>query len=336
MRPIRVEARARIASPLTEKAFADRRRGDWEELDELVRRAEPRGAKRLDPHEAARFAPLYRSVCSDLAAAEAARYSAMLVEYLRGLTASAHGVLYTAATTKTPQSVRRAWLVAFPLAIRRRPRATLVAAALFFVPLVIGLLLSIRDPTFAFRVAPEATLRPLAEAYAKGFDGARSSGTSSFMAGFYVYNNVSIALRCFALGVFAGVGSAFYLFQNGLTIGAILGYVTAKGAGVNVLLFIIGHGSLELGAIVLSGGAGLSLGWSLVAPGDKTRIDSMRHAARDVMIIVAGAVVMLLFAAFLEAFWSASSAPPAVKVGVGGALLVLVVAYALLGGRDSS
>ena len=54
------------------------------------------------------------------------------------------------------------------------------------------------------------------------------------MAGFYVYNNVGIALRCFALGIFGGLGSAFYLVQNGLSIGAILGYVASQGAGENI------------------------------------------------------------------------------------------------------
>ena len=60
------------------------------------------------------------------------------------------------------------------------------------------------------------------------------------------------ALRCFALGIFGGLGSAFYLVQNGLSIGAILGYVASQGAGENILVFIVGHGSLELGAIVLA------------------------------------------------------------------------------------
>ena len=45
------------------------------------------------------------------------------------------------------------------------------------------------------------------------------------MAGFYVNNNVGIALRCFATGLAFGLGSAFYLVENGLATGAIMGYV---------------------------------------------------------------------------------------------------------------
>jgi len=156
------------------------------------------------------------------------------------------------------------------------------------------------------------------------------------MAGFYVYNNVGIALRCFALGIFGGLGSAFYLVQNGLTIGAILGYVATQGAGANIGTFIIGHGSLELGAIVLSGGAGHSLGWSVVAPGERTRLASLQRTAREILVIVAGAAVMLVMAAGIEAFWSASSTPRVVKLAVGGSLFLLVVAYVLVAGRGAT
>jgi uncharacterized membrane protein SpoIIM required for sporulation len=209
-----------------------------------------------------------------------------------------------------------------------------LSAALFFIPFAVGMLLTLRDPTFAFRIVPEAMLRPLTEAYAKGFDGGRDGGESAMMAGFYVYNNVGIALRCFALGIFGGLGSAFYLVQNGLSIGAILGYVASQGAGENILTFIVGHGSLELGAIVIAGGAGLAMGWSIIAPGDMTRVQSLQKAARDIVIIVAGAAVMLVMAAAVEGFWSASSMPRPVKLSVGGILFILVMTYIMVAGRQ--
>jgi uncharacterized membrane protein SpoIIM required for sporulation len=176
-------------------------------------------------------------------------------------------------------------------------------------------------------------LRPLTEAYAKGFADGRSAGDSTLMTGCYVNNNVGIALRCFALGVFGGVGSAFYLLHNGLSIGAILGYVGAQGAGNNIVTFVVGHGSFELGAIVLAGGAGLSLGWSLVAPGEKTRVASLQAVAADVVVIVGGAAVMLLVAALIEGFWSGSSVSDSVKRSVGIAFFLMVALYLLLAGR---
>jgi uncharacterized membrane protein SpoIIM required for sporulation len=332
---VEVSARSGITSHVTEAAFAVHRQRDWTELDALVRRAADKGPRALSTKEIARVSPLYRDLCADLARAQAARYSAPLVEYLQGLTASAHGVLY-GGKGRARAVGARAMFGAFPRAVRAHWRAMAIAFVLFFGPLAFGVLASLDDPAFAFRIVPESQLRQLTEAYAKGFDAGRQGGEGALMAGFYVNNNVGIALRCFATGIFGGLGSAFYLVQNGLSIGAILGYVASQGAGGNILVFVVGHSSLELGAIVIAGGAGLTLGWSIVVPGEKTRLASLQDRARDVVVIVCGAAVMLVMAAGVEGFWSGSSIPAQVKFGFGAAMLLLVCAYLLLAGRGGA
>ncbi len=320
-----------LASRVTEAAFVSSRKDDWTALGDLVRITTDRGPKRLSPDDLGRLSPLYRDVCADLARAEASRYSAPLVEFLQTLTAQSHTAIYT-----TPRSARtrlRDAFVAFPRAVRRRKVAVILAFLLFFVPFAFGLIATLHDPEFAYKVAPESMLRPLAEAYGKGFAEGRHDGEGAMMAGFYVNNNVGIALRCFALGIFAGLGSAFYLFQNGLTIGAVMGYVTTQGAGDNILTFVVGHSSFELGAIVLSGAAGMSMGWSIVSPGRKTRLQSLQDTANDVVVIVAGAAVMLLIAAGLEGFWSGSSVPSGIKRAFGLTMLLLVMTYLGFAGR---
>jgi len=328
-----------LVSSLTERAFVDRRQRDWDRLDALARVAQGRGLRRLPPEDIAQLSPLYRDVCADLARAEAARYGAQLIEYLQGLTAAAHTAVYGHAKGRWSApgrgSALRVAVEAFPRAVRRHRVAMLVALLLFFVPFFAGLLATLADPGFAVRIVPEAQLRPLVEAYSRGFDSGRDAGTDALMAGFYVNNNVGIALRCFATGLTFGVGSAFYLVENGLATGAIMGYVAARGAGDNILTFVVGHGSLELGAIVLAGGAGLALGWSIIAPGDRTRIASLQAAARSVVVIVFGAAVMLFMAAAVEGFWSSSSLPAVVKRSVGVGMFVIVMAYMVLGGRGS-
>jgi uncharacterized membrane protein SpoIIM required for sporulation len=329
-----------IVSALTERAFAGRRQRDWDHLDALVRTVQSKGLRRLMPEDIAQLSPLYRDVCADLSRAEAAHYSAPLIDYLQGLAAAAHAVLYGHAKGRwSVAGGRRASLrvaiEAFPRAVRRHKGAMLLAFLLFFVPFFAGLLATLADSTFAVRIVPESQLRPLVDAYKEGFSAGRATGLDAAMAGFYVNNNVGIALRCFATGLFFGVGSAFYLVQNGLATGAIMGYVGAHGAGDNILTFVVGHGSLELGAIVLAGGAGMTLGWSIVAPGDKTRIASLQTTAKSVVIIVFGAAVMLFMAAAVEGFWSSSSLPAVVKRSVGAVMFVLVLAYIVLAGRGS-
>ncbi len=332
-----------VMSSLTEAAFTGRRQREWERLEALLRDVQVRGLRGLPAERVAELSPLYRDSCADLSRAEGARYSAPLVAYVQGLTAAAHAVLYEsgskgrewAAAEASPGSSIRVALELFPRAVRRHRAALLIAFLLFFVPFFGGLFATLADPSFAVRVVPESQLRPLAEAYRQGFESGRGAGLDAAMAGFYVNNNVGIALRCFATGLFLGVGSAFYLVENGLATGAIMGYVASHGAGENILTFVMGHGSLELGAIVLAGSAGLSLGWSIVAPGERTRVASLQATARSVVVVVFGAAAMLLVAAAVEGFWSGSSVPPGVKRAVGAVLFAIVVAYIAFAGRRS-
>ncbi|MEO8801270.1 MAG: stage II sporulation protein M, partial [Polyangiaceae bacterium] len=64
-----------------------------------------------------------------------------------------------------------------------------------------------------------------------------------------------------------------------------------------------------------------------------TRLASLQHAGIDAVILASGAAGMLLIAAAIEAFWSASSLPDDVKRAFGAVALVLVMTYVLLGGR---
>ncbi len=328
-----------LIGALLESAFVARRQREWDELDALVRRATAKGLKSLSPEEVGRVSPLYRDVCADLARAQAARYGAPLLDYLHGLTAAAHGVLYASQTRAHgggPRARAIAWISAFPRTFRKHKWVMALAFALFFVPFFGGLFATLAHPDFAFRVAPEAMLRPLTEAYAKGFDSGRAASMNAGMAGFYVNNNVGIALRCFAVGIFGGIGSAFYLIENGLATGAILGYVASQGAGGNILTFVLGHSTFELGAIAIAGGAGMSMGWSVVAPGDRTRLAALEEAGKDAVVLVSGAAIMLFMAEAIEAFWSASAAAASVKRIVGVVMLAVVVLFLALVGRDDA
>jgi uncharacterized membrane protein SpoIIM required for sporulation len=328
-----------MSGPVAEAVFTARRHGDWERLDALTRAAQ-RSLRKLPVEHVAQISPLYLDVCADLARAQAARYGAPLVDYLQGLTAATHAVLYGShARTRAIASRRaghalQAAFEAFPRAVRRHKVAMSIAFLLFFVPFFGGLFATLADPRFALDMVPESMLRPLLHAYREGFDAGRGAGVDAAMAGFYVHNNVGIALRCFATGLAFGIGSAFYLVENGLMTGAIMGYVAAHGAGDNILTFIVSHGSLELGAIVLAGGAGLALGGSLVAPGDRTRLGALQATGRSVAVVVFGAAVMLFMAAAVEGFWSGSSVPSLVKRSAGAAIAIAVVLYIGLAGRS--
>ena len=153
------------------------------------------------------------------------------------------------------------------------------------------------------------------------------------MAGFYIFNNVGIAFRCFATGILFGLGSVFFLIFNGLFTGTVVGEVARSGHLHNILTFMCGHSVFELTAIVFAGAAGLQMGYALVRTDGRTRWGSLRAQAREIATLVIGTASMLFVAAGIEGFWSPSAVPAPIKWAVAGALGLLLVAYFTLAGR---
>jgi uncharacterized membrane protein SpoIIM required for sporulation len=163
---------------------------------------------------------------------------------------------------------------------------------------------------------------------------ARENDDNLAMFGFYIGNNVGIGFQTFAAGIFAGVGSLFLLVYNGVSIGMVAGFLTARGHGDLFWQFVCGHSAFELNAIVLCGMTGLMLGKALLSPGQRLRRDALVEAAHVAVPLLYGAAAMLFVAAVIEAFWSAqASISPPVKYAMAASWWLLVVIYFLFAGR---
>jgi uncharacterized membrane protein SpoIIM required for sporulation len=164
----------------------------------------------------------------------------------------------------------------------------------------------------------------------------RAAESDWMMFGFYISHNIGIAFQCYAGGLFAGIGSLFYLVYNGAVAGAIGGYLTERGHGATFYSFVVTHSAFELTAIVLCGAAGLKIGYSLVVPGRLSRMQSLVGATRESAVIVSGAAAMLLIAAAIEAFWSSAGwLPHPVKYTVASACWIAVLGYLMFQGRSA-
>jgi uncharacterized membrane protein SpoIIM required for sporulation len=313
--------------------FMQSRKERWTRLERLLRRLESAGgARRLDEHELDEFVHLYRTACSDLARARSEELGDDVESYLNVIVARGHKQ-FRPPGAPSIRSFGRFFSRDFPEAVRSIKWHVLVATLLFAVPIVITAWAVVNDPSIAYSLAPPAELEALTDAYAEGHQGGRSEDEDTLMTGFYINNNVGIAFRCFATGVFFGLGSIFFLVINGVMGGAIGAYICTAGYWESFLSFVVGHGAFELTAIVLSGATGLRLGMLLVNPGPWKRVDALRLNALPMIRVILGAAAMLLVAALVEGFWSPSGAPSVVKFGVGGFLWLLVIVYLSLAGR---
>lgn len=306
--------------------FVEPRRGRWRRLDALAEQG-PRDAAGWSE-----LATLYRSVCSDLAAARSRGMPDDVVRYLDQLASRAHNQLY---------GVRRAggtsWmaLVAadFPRELRKEWRFFLLASLLFYGPFLVGALGSLADPRFATLILPEGNLTQMEQMYAEEIG--RGGGQDAAMAGFYVWNNIGIAFRCFATGAVFGLGSVFFLVYNGLMIGTVFGHLGSVGLIDNLIAFTSGHSAWELTGICVSGTAGLKMGWALIATEGRTRAGSLRAVGPSLFRLIVGTTALLAVAALIEGFWSASPLPMPVKLGFGAVQIVLVAVWLGFGGRGT-
>src|SRR5688500_7012667 len=91
-------------------------------------------------------------------------------------------------------------------------------------------------------------------------------------------------------GVLGGLGTALVLIYNGTFIGALGGLASGNGYAEPFFTLVVPHGVLELSLIVVTAAAGLRLGWSIVEPGRRSRLESARLEARPAMAMVLGSV----------------------------------------------
>jgi uncharacterized membrane protein SpoIIM required for sporulation len=324
---------------MTPLAFEALYEGQWQELEQLLARALRRNRRaRGDaaPLEGARIAALYRRACEHLALARARSYPAHLQDRLERLTADAHQLIYQ----RRELGLAALWRIAthdFPCAVRAAAGYVWVATALLVLPaLVLGVLVYGR-PELILSVVDAATAAEFEQMYSQAAESigrTREAGDDWTMFGYYISNNVGIAFQCFASGLVVGLGSMFFLVYNGALLGGVAGYLTERGLASTFYSFVVTHGAFELTAIALSGAAGLKLGHSLLAPGRRTRAQSLVAAARECVVIVCGVTAMLVVAAALEAFWSSAAwLPHGVKYAVAALCWVAVLAYFVLQGR---
>lgn len=308
------------------------RKARWGRLERLLLQLESRGTKGMPQDELDEFVHLYRTACGDLARLRSESPGHNLELWLNQIVARGHKV-FRQREKGSARGLLHFFTVDFPQEVRALGASLTVATLMFALPLfLIGFLVYLYPQT-AYSLASPEQLDAMVDAYSRGHAGGRSEGLDSAMAGFYIRNNVGIAFQCFATGIFFGVGAAFALLFNGVIIGAIAGFICAAGYSENFLSFVCGHGSFELTAIVLCGATGIRIGMLLVNPGPYRRLDAFRVHGKGMLKVVLGSAAMLTVAAFIEGFWSPSSAPPIVKYIVAAILWALVILWLSLAGR---
>jgi len=322
---------------MKQQQFIDHRQTTWASLRRILEQLE-KPPRRRDPAPLEQLPELYRQVCADYALAKQRSYSTALVDELHDLTMRGHRLLYR---RKSVWWWRVLMFIGtdFPAALRRNARLFWLATALLYLPgLVVGAL-CYHNNDFVYTVMSPHQVATFEYMYDPGNSRlgrseARESSSDVAMFGYYIEHNIGIGFRTFASGLFFGIGTLLTLLFNGVSMGAVAGHLTELGFLTTFWPFVAGHSAFELTAIGISGTAGLILARALIAPGRRSRGEALRAEALEAVQLVMGAALMLVVAAFIEAFWSGGTAASAgIKFSVAAVLWLTVILYLSLAGR---
>jgi uncharacterized membrane protein SpoIIM required for sporulation len=85
------------------------------------------------------------------------------------------------------------------------------------------------------------------------------------------------------------------------------------GMALSLWSFVAPHGVLELPAILIAGGAGFEIARGILFPGLLPRREAVARAGGRASRLVLGVIPLLLIAGSIEAFFSPTGAPVAMK-----------------------
>lgn len=291
---------------LHSRKFRSEHEQDWRRLEVLLGKLEKGSLRQLSEAEIITLPVLYRSTLSSLSTARAISLDRALIDYLESLSTRAYFAVY--GVRKSPVELvvgffAREW----PKAVRSLWREALASAAILILATITAFVMTMADPSSygafmgaaqAQGRAPETSTKALAEIL---HHGSLKDALAAF-ASFLFTHNAQIALMAFALGVLCCVPTALLVAQNGLGLGGLAAVYVSHGLGVDFFGWILIHGVTELFAIVLAAAAGFRLGWTVIFPGPRSRLDALRSEAKVAATAMTGVVCMLFVAGLLEGF----------------------------------
>lgn len=305
-----------------------RREPNWKRLDELLQQAEKKGIESLSATEIKDLASLYRAVSADLARARTNKIGNVVSQDLQKLTARGYNQIYQGSQRQEWQQVKEFYLWGFPQVVRETWIYIAVATGIFLLPALIAWWYGWRDPVFIAVTVPDRIIEMVeedGELWMGSIVGVEPLASSSI-----TINNLSVSFAAIAGGITAGVYTMFIMANNGLHIGAVATLVGKNNLAYPFWAFVFPHGSLELPAIFLAGGAGLLIGKAIIFPGKYKRIDAIKQNGIKAARLLFGIIPMLLVAGTIEGFLSPSPIVPSpIKYLVGTALFCLLVLYCL-------
>jgi len=313
----------------------------WTELEAVLNRLEAEPNLKMSLEEVQHFHDLYERATAGLAKLTTFSSEPATRQYLESLVARAYGEVHeTREKRRRLQPLK--WLrQTLPQTFRRQIRAFHLALAITLVGCAFGTAATLIDPESRHVTMPfgHDRLKPserVAEEEQRTTD--QLTGNRTLFSSRLMTNNTQVSIFTLALGATWGIGTVLILFYNGISLGAIATDYVADGQVRFLLGWLLPHGAIEIPAILVAGQAGFVLARSMIGWGDRTPLGRrLRAVSRDLVTLSVGFALMMVWAAFVEAFLSQYHEPVVpygAKIAFGTLELVALIFYLGRSGRN--
>jgi uncharacterized membrane protein SpoIIM required for sporulation len=305
-------------------AFVLTHRETWDRLDHLVK-----SRRRLTGDEVDELVDLYQRVSTHLSMLRSGSADSALIGRLSSLIARARAAV-TGAHAPVSGEFTRFWTVSFPV-VAYRARWWWLATAVVFLAVTAAISMwVIGSPEVQSTIGTPSEIDQLVNHDFASY----YSEHAAAAFGLHVWvNNSWVAAKCIAFSILLGIPIPFVLWANAANLGVVSGLMLSAGKGDVLLGLLIPHSLLEMTAVFLAGAAGMRLGWSVIASGDRPRGQVIAEQGRAVVSVAVGLTVVLLVSGAIEAFVTPSALPTFLRIGIGIAAEASFLAYVAFFGR---
>ncbi|MET0299378.1 MAG: stage II sporulation protein M, partial [Flavitalea sp.] len=281
-----------------------------------------------DPDEMAKE---FTELVNDLGYAKTFYPHSKVTQYLNGLASKIYLGIYKNKKEDTSR-FWNFWKYELPLTVSKYHRHLLYAFLIFTLFGVMAAISAAHDDTFVRGVLGDGYVEMTDENISKGDPfGVYKDKNAITMFVSIALNNIKVSFITFVAGFLLSVGTVWLLFKNGVMLGAFQYYFFAKGLGLQSVLVIWIHGTLEISAIIIAGAAGLIVGNSILFPGTLKRVQSLRNGTKDGLKIMIGLIPVFILAAFFEGFITRySTMPRLISISILAGSLAFIIWYFVL------
>ncbi len=274
---------------------------------------------------------MYVHLTEDLAYARSKYPHSKLQEHLSNLVLKLHTHIYRNKPVKSNRFIQF-WIKEFPTELGKAYPQMGYALTIMLLGVFIGWLSSVYDDTFSRMVLGDEYVDMTLINIRKGDPMAvYSSMTEGSMFSMITTNNIRVAFLAFVAGILFSVGTGLILLQNGVMLGTFHHLFFSQGIFDETILTIWIHGTIEISAIIIAGGAGLVMGNGLLFPGTYPRLYAFQNAAKSGLKIVIGLIPFFVIAGFFESFLTRHTEwPLAIKLLIILASLALMLTYLII------